>query len=239
MTVPDPLRVLAASLGEDSVLSEAFRTRRFGREEIASSREAAVLVLFTDADDPEVVLIERAAGLRKHAGQIAFPGGAVEQGESPEEAALREAWEEVRLEADAVSVLGRLPAARIPVSSFHVHAVVASWAGRGVLEPQPGEVAQVLRVPVSALVDPARRSSWRHASGRVGPGFEVDDPAQGATHPGGALARRSESGPETLYVWGFTAYVLDAVLTAGGWSVPWDSDRYAEIPARFLPDIRP
>jgi hypothetical protein len=51
----------------------------------------------------------------------------------------------------------------------------------------------------------------------VGPGFEVQD----------------------LYVWGFTAYVLDAVLTAGGWSLPWDEDRFLDIPARFLPDLSP
>jgi hypothetical protein len=43
----------------------------------------------------------------------------------------------------------------------------------------------------------------------------------------------------TLYVWGFTAYVLDAVLEAGGWTLEWDTARFVEIPARFLPDIRP
>ena len=225
MTVPDALRTLAAGLGEELALSEAFRTRRFGPEEIGTSREAAVLVLLTDDADPEVVLIERAAELRKHAGQIAFPGGAVEKGESAEEAALREAWEEVGLDRSLVTVLGRLPAARIPVSQFHVHAVVAWWSGAGALAPQPGEVAQVLRVRVSSLVAPENRSSWRHASGRTGPGFDVEDP----DGPAGA----------TLYVWGFSAYVLDAVLEAAGWTQPWDSDRYVKIPTRFLPDIRP
>ncbi|HET7725054.1 MAG TPA: CoA pyrophosphatase [Propionibacteriaceae bacterium] len=222
--VPEPLRALAAGLGHDRILSEAFRTRRFGPEEIGTSREAAVLVLLTPQDDPDVVLIERAAGMRKHAGQIAFPGGALEAGESAEDAALREAWEEVRLDRASVSVLGRLPAARIPVSQFHVHAVVAYWPGSGDLAPQPGEVAQVLRVPVSSLVAPENRSSWRHSSGRTGPGFEVPDPSLDG---------------ESLYVWGFSAYVLDAVLEAGGWSRPWDRQRYVTIPARFLPDVRP
>ncbi len=222
--VPEPLRALAARLGEDRVLSEAFRTRRFGPEEIGTSREAAVLVLLTPEDDPDVVLIERAAAMRKHAGQIAFPGGALEPGESAETAALREAWEEIGLDRRAVTVMGRLPAARIPVSQFHVHAVVAYWPGTGVLEPQPGEVAQVLSVPVSSLVAAENRSSWRHSTGRTGPGFEVPDPSLEG---------------ETLYVWGFSAYVLDAVLEAGGWTRPWDRERYVTIPARFLPDIRP
>ena len=225
VAVPESLRPLADGLREDLVLSEAFRTRQFGPEEIGTSREAAVLVLLTGDSDPEVVLIERATGLRKHAGQIAFPGGGVDAGESPESAALREAWEEVRLDPSLVTVMGRLPAARIPVSQFHVHAVVAWWAGAGDLVPQPGEVAQVLRVPVSSLVAPQNRSSWRHASGRTGPGFDVPD----------------ADGPEggSLYVWGFSAYVLDAVLEAGGWTLPWDKDRYMEIPTRFLPDLRP
>ena len=225
VAVPESLRPLADGLREDLVLSEAFRTRQFGPEEIGTSREAAVLVLLTGDADPQVVLIERATGLRKHAGQIAFPGGGVDAGESPESAALREAWEEVRLDPSLVTVMGRLPAARIPVSQFHVHAVVAWWSGAGDLVPQPGEVAQVLRVPVSSLVAPQNRSSWRHASGRTGPGFDVPD----------------ADGPEggSLYVWGFSAYVLDAVLEAGGWTLPWDKDRYMEIPTRFLPDLRP
>ena len=225
VAVPESLRPLADGLREDLVLSEAFRTRQFGPEEIGTSREAAVLVLLTGDADPEVVLIERATGLRQHAGQIAFPGGGVDAGEAPESAALREAWEEVRLDPSLVTVMGRLPAARIPVSQFHVHAVVAWWSGAGDLVPQPGEVAQVLRVPVSSLVAPQNRSSWRHASGRTGPGFDVPD----------------ADGPEggSLYEWGFSAYVLDAVLEAGGWTLPWDKDRYMEIPTRFLPDLRP
>lgn len=221
MRVPDSLRTLADGLGEDLVLSQAF-CARLGTDPASTSREAAVLVLLTQADDPEVVLIERAAGLRKHAGQIAFPGGAVEAGESVDVAALREAQEEIALDPKTVTVLGRLPAARILVSKFQVHAVVAYSVGENEFIAQPGEVAQVLRVPVSWLAAPQNRSSWRHGSGRTGPGFDVVG-----------------AGKERLYVWGFSAYVLDAVLQAGGWTQEWDQERYVEIPARFLPDVQP
>ncbi len=191
-------------------LSAAFEERRFGTEEIGTSREAAVLVLLLGETDPDLVLIERSATMRKHAGQVAFPGGAIEPGESPVEAALREAYEEVRLDPSLVTVLGQLPAARIPVSSFHVHAVVG-MATEVTLEAQAGEVAAVRRVGVRTLASPTTRTSWRHESGRTGPGFVVGD----------------------LYVWGFTAYVVDAVLAAGGWAEPWDAARFTEIPQRF------
>ncbi len=202
---------LASGLA-DPDLSEAYRSRLFGPEEIAAPREAAVLVLLSLDESAALLLTERSSSLRKHAGQIAFPGGAMEVGETPERTALREAHEEVSLDPDHVTILGRLPSAQIPVSRFAVHAVVGVWSADTTLEPDPAEVDAVLLVPVEDLADPANRSTWRHASGRVGPGFEVAG----------------------VYVWGFTAYVVDAVLKAGGWARPWDVDRSAEIPPRFL-----
>ncbi|MDR1214750.1 MAG: CoA pyrophosphatase [Propionibacteriaceae bacterium] len=179
-----------------------------------AQRPAAVLVLLSRRADPTVLLTLRSADLRQHAGQVSFPGGGIEPGESAVAAALREAAEEVGLVPGSVSVLGELPASRIRVSRFDVRIVVGAWDGAAPLRPQdPAEVAAVLSVPLSRLADPATRVTWRHPRGVSGPGFDLGD----------------------LFVWGFTAYVLDAVLAIGGWERPWDETRQVAVPARFLP----
>lgn len=174
-------------------------------------RHSAVLVLFGEGPDgPDVLLIERAHTLRSHAGQPAFPGGALDlgdgdpEGEGPVNAALREAVEEVGLEPSSVEVLGQLPALFLPPSGFVVHPVVAWWR-----EPHPvrvvdeAEVAAVARVPLAELVHADNRLRVRHPSGWIGPAFEVRD----------------------LLVWGFTAGLLDKLLAIGGWEQPWDTSR--------------
>jgi 8-oxo-dGTP pyrophosphatase MutT (NUDIX family) len=182
-----------------------------------TDHQAAVLVLLTGDPDPVVLLTRRAAGLRHHAGQVSFPGGTIENGEGVVSAALREAAEEVGLEPAWASVLGELPSARIPVSRFAVAAVVAWWDGAGPVRAQnPAEVASVEQVAVSRLADPATRLTWVHPSGRTGPGFAFGD----------------------VFVWGFTAAVLDVVLKAGGWERPWQRARQVPVPELFLPDER-
>jgi 8-oxo-dGTP pyrophosphatase MutT (NUDIX family) len=174
-------------------------------------RHAAVLVLFGEGPDgPDLLLIERASTMRAHAGQPAFPGGALDpedgdpDGDGPVRAALREAQEEVGLDPAGVEVLGQLPALFLPPSGFVVHPVLAWWrepSEVGVVDE--AEVAAVARVPLAALVDPANRLRVRHPSGWVGPAFEVAD----------------------LLVWGFTAGLLDRLLALGGWERPWDPGR--------------
>ena len=174
-------------------------------------RHSAVLILFGEgATGPDVLLIERAHTMRSHAGQPAFPGGALDpedgdpQAEGPVAAALREAREEVGLDAASVQVLGQLPALFLPPSGFVVHPVVAWWRDpHDVHVVDEAEVAAVARVPISELVDPANRLRVRHPSGWVGPAFEVRD----------------------LLVWGFTAGLLDKLLALGGWELPWDTSR--------------
>ena len=178
-------------------------------------RQSAVLVLFGEGPEgPDLLLIERAATLRSHAGQPAFPGGAVDpDDDGPVAAALREAAEEVGLRPDSVEVLGRLPALYIPPSGFVVHPVVGWWRDpHDVDVVDVAEVAAVARVPVSELVDPANRVSVTHPSGWVGPGFEVRD----------------------LLVWGFTAGLLDRILAVAGLERPWDPDRRRELDAETL-----
>jgi len=175
-------------------------------------RPSAVLVLFADRDgEPDVLLLERAADLRAHAGQPAFPGGAADATDPDAVAtALREAHEEVGVEPATVTVVTRLPLLWIPVSDFVVTPVLAWWHQPHPVHPRDtAEVARVARLPVADLADPAHRLRVRHPSGYVGPAFEV----------GGML------------VWGFTAGVLATLLELGGWVRPWDQRRVADLPS--------
>lgn len=175
-------------------------------------RPSAVLVLLGEqaGQGPDVLVLQRAASMRNHAGQPAFPGGAADPGDRDAAAtALREAGEEVGLAAASVEVVETLPPLWIPVSGFVVRPVLAWWR-----EPHPvyprdrAEVARVARLPIAELVDPAHRLLIRHPSGFVGPAFRV----------GGML------------VWGFTAGVLSALLDMGGWSRPWSRSRVEDLP---------
>ncbi|MGH6656866.1 MAG: NUDIX hydrolase [Actinocrinis sp.] len=178
-------------------------------------RRSAVLILFGAAgspDDPrpDVLITERAATLRAHAGQPAFPGGGIDPEDSgPVRAALREAQEETGVDPASVAVFGRLPEIYLQPSDFMVASVLGWWhtpSPPRVVSPL--EVAAVHRVPVARLVDPANRLRVRHPSGYIGPAFKADG----------------------MLVWGFTAGLLDAVLRLGGWDRPWDRDRLEDLP---------
>lgn len=169
-------------------------------------RESAVLVLFGEGvHGPDVLLIERAATLRSHAGQPAFPGGAVDPGDAtPTAAALREAVEETGLDPAGVHAFAELPSLWLPPSGYLVVPVLAWWREPSAVGPvDPAECASVARVPVAELVDPANRLRVHHPNGYVGPAFDV----------GGML------------VWGFTGGLLDRLLDLGGWTQPWDTSR--------------
>ncbi|MEW2385647.1 CoA pyrophosphatase [Micromonospora sp. NPDC047707] len=175
-------------------------------------RESAVLVLLGEAPGvgPDVLVLQRAATLRNHAGQPAFPGGAADPEDADASAtALREANEEVGLDPASVTVLAELPKLWIPVSDFVVTPVLAWWHAPHPVHPrEPAEVAHVARVPVAELVDPENRMRVRHPSGWVGPAFSV----------------------RGMLVWGFTAGVLSALLEMGGWARPWHRGRVLELP---------
>ncbi len=156
-----------------------------------------------------VVLTRRSATMRSHAGQVSFPGGGQESGDSDHVAtALREATEEIGLDPGGVSVLATLPTLHIPVSGYDVSPVLAWWRRPGQVYPrQPAEVDQVLRVRVADLINPDNRLRVRHPSGYIGPAFMVS----GST------------------IWGFTAGVLDQLLDAVGLTRPWDPNRIQPI----------
>ncbi|WAP52347.1 CoA pyrophosphatase [Arthrobacter sp. ATA002] len=187
----------------------------------ATARRAAVLILFGDLDDQpsdfrsagvpdelDVLLVERAATLNDHPGQVAFPGGSLDASDAgPEAAALREAQEETGLDPDGVVVLGTLPQVGLPVSNFLVTPVLGWWD-----RPTPvdvvdyGESASVFRVPVADLLNPANRRTavMRHGAGvHRSPAFLVNG----------------------VLVWGFTGIILNAVLEELGWTLPWDEER--------------
>ena len=98
-----------------------------------------------------ILLTRRAAGLRNHAGQWALPGGRIDAGETPEQAALRELQEEVGLVVDAACILGRLD--DFSTRSGFVITPVVVWAGRGeVLKLNAAEVDTVHRIPVEEFL---------------------------------------------------------------------------------------
>ena len=178
-------------------------------------RPSAVLILFGDGPDgPDVLLVQRSPWLRRHAGQPAFPGGAIDESDGgPIPAALREAAEEARVDPSGVQVLCVLPELFIARSGFSVTPVLAWWRDPAPVEPgDPMEISAVARVRISDLADPANRLTARYPSGQTGPAFRVGD----------------------MLVWGFTAMLVDRLLAFGGWERPWDSATVQDLPPGVL-----
>lgn len=192
----------------------------------AGARPAAVLVLFgvldqvpaTHASDVvpahlDVLLVERAATLSHHPGQVSFPGGRIDpDDDGPAAAAVREAVEETGLDPAGVEVLGPLDAVPVPVSNHVVTPVLAWWrAPSRVAVVDHAESSTVFRAPVADLLDPTNRRTAtlrRGTSTYRGPAFHVDGHV----------------------VWGFTAHVLDTLFDELGWTEPWDRTRTIPAP---------
>jgi 8-oxo-dGTP pyrophosphatase MutT (NUDIX family) len=170
-------------------------------------RHSAVLILF--GEDRDLLLIQRASTMRSHAGQPAFPGGAVDEGDDDAAgAALREAQEETGIDPSGVLVFGALPDLWVPVTNYVVTPVLGWWhTVSPVWAMDAAEVESVHRVPLADLVDPANRCRVLHPSGFVGPAFEV----------------------QGLLVWGFTAGLIAGLLDRLGWSEPWDESRVVPL----------
>ncbi|MFZ2624110.1 MAG: CoA pyrophosphatase [Propionibacterium sp.] len=208
MTVPRALTQLASGLADPQT-----RQRLSLLRPAIGGARSAVLILLSDAPDPTVVYTERARTLRHHGGQVSFPGGRTEDEDpDPVATATREAHEEVGLDPRAVHLLGTLPTASLSVSRFDVVPVVAWWHEDHELSAvDPREVASVRSWPVSALADPAHRLRARHPGRTIGPAWQLDE----------------------LFIWGFTAFLTQALLRLGGWESQWDQARVVDVPPRF------
>ncbi|MEO5982135.1 MAG: CoA pyrophosphatase [Pedococcus sp.] len=183
----------------------------------SGGRRSSVLLLFGPAEDggEDVVLTERAHTLRTQPGDISFPGGKREPDDASDAAAaLRETQEEVGIDPRTIDVVAQLPDIYLSPRQFVVTPVLAWWREPGHVDgTDPVEVHRAVRAPLADLLDPAARFTVTHPSGYVGPGFEFDG----------------------LFIWGFTAGLLSAVLDFGGLTVPWDSGVSRPLPDRYQP----
>ena len=124
----------------------------------AEARSAVLIPLYEDDGRLRVILTKRPDTMRTHPGDVVFPGGRIEAGESPIDAAIREAWEEIALPADAVEVIGGLsPVTTRDVTNWIVP-VVARITRPVVLVPDPSEVEHILEPTLGELLDESR---WR------------------------------------------------------------------------------
>lgn len=188
---PAPWEHLAASeRGVDPERLRAAFEGRVGLEspvERAGAAPSAVLVPIHPDDRGElrVVLTRRSDRMRHHTGEVSFPGGRVEPGESMVQAALREASEEVALDPDGVSPLGELDHLTTVTRRAYITPVVAWLPEHPRLTPSEAEVAAILHVPLQELLEPGvyREERWGSAAnGRPVYFFELyGDTVWGAT----------------------------------------------------------
>ena len=147
---------IAGRLADPAALKRVSRSFSDDAEMVSPGRvvPAAVLVPIVAHPEPTVLLTLRSPRLSSHAGQVSFPGGRIEDGETPEAAAVREAAEEVGLDPRLPELVGRLPE-HLTGTGFRVTPVVALVPPPLALTPDPAEVAEAFELPLSTVLDPA------------------------------------------------------------------------------------
>ena len=161
---------------------------------------AALLLIYLHNDSWYIPLTVRGSRLRHHTGQVSLPGGRIDPGESIEEAALREAHEEVAVESPLVEVLGRLTPLAIDVSGHLLHPVVGLALQRPAFRVAEPEVERLIEVPVARLRDP-NLVRWEERTRSIPPYELMDVPYFDV---------------EDVRIWGATAMVLAEFLALLG-----------------------
>jgi 8-oxo-dGTP pyrophosphatase MutT (NUDIX family) len=157
--------------------------------------DAAVLIALVMRSEPALLLTQRPSHMNTHAGQVAFAGGKVDATDaSPEDAALREAWEEVGLEREHIEPIGRLNE-YITGTAFHITPVVALVSPQHELKLNADEVEEAFEVPLSFLLNPANHRKHRYVLG----GMEREWFSMPYIDPHNGRER---------YIWGATAGML-------------------------------
>ncbi len=137
-------------------------------------RLAAVLVAITDRAEPGLILTLRREDMRTHAGQVAFPGGRIDEGEDARAAALREAHEELGLDPAVVHIIGEADTYRT-VTGYGVTPVVGIIPPDLPLAPNPAEVADWFEAPLDFVLDPAnQRQMTADFRGRARHYYQID-----------------------------------------------------------------
>jgi 8-oxo-dGTP pyrophosphatase MutT (NUDIX family) len=164
----------------------------------AGCRQSGVLILlYPRGEQLHFVLTRRTERVGAHKGQVSLPGGACHSNELPAQTALRETAEELGVDSRSIEVMGQLTPLYVPVSSYCIHPFVGYQPAVPAFRPDPVEVAEVLEMPLKALLDPLNRhvEYWHEAGfegGRRIPCFKL----------GGWL------------VWGATAMILSEMAAA-------------------------
>lgn len=147
------LRAALARPGLFDALPQSFSDDAEGLSETGIKPAAVLVAAVLRAEAPGILLTQRAAHLSTHAGQVSFPGGRIEPGETPEAAALREAAEEVGLDPRLPQVVGRMPRHRTG-TGYVITPIVATVEPGFRLTCDPREVASAFELPVAVLLDP-------------------------------------------------------------------------------------
>jgi 8-oxo-dGTP pyrophosphatase MutT (NUDIX family) len=191
-----------SGIGAARVLDPGILVNESNAPAVQGINSAVLAVFFEEDGEARLILTRRSSGLRTHKGEVSFPGGRLDAGEGPAEAALREAHEEVGLDPVGVTTVGWLRPVMTMVSVSLILPVIATVAERPRLMVSPVEVERAFDVSLAELADPAifHEERWR-IPGRTIPGTEDDSFAVQFFEVAGEM------------IWGATARMLYELLT--------------------------